>query len=101
MNTQRGVTSPLGDTPRPHFSYFLWRKERSKETSTPSKASPYMGRMQHEKSQKPTTFLRFGIAGHAIYFLSWLAPKGQRLCERYKNFAEGRSLPGGNYIPSI
>ena len=26
--------------------YFLWRKERSKETSTPSKASPYMGRMQ-------------------------------------------------------
>ena len=36
----------LGDSPRPHFSYFLWRKERSKETSTPSKASPYMGRMQ-------------------------------------------------------
>ena len=25
-----------------------------------------MGRMQHEKLQKPTTFLRFGIAGHAI-----------------------------------
>ena len=36
----------LGDTPRPHLSYFLWRKERSKETSTPSKASPYTGRMQ-------------------------------------------------------
>ena len=27
-------------------SFFLWRRERNKETSTPSKASPYMGRMQ-------------------------------------------------------
>ena len=26
--------------------YFLRREERSKEASTPSKASPYMGRMQ-------------------------------------------------------
>ena len=36
----------LGDTPKPHSSYFLRREERSKEASTPSKASPYMGRMQ-------------------------------------------------------
>ena len=28
------------------ISYFLRREERSKEASTPSKASPYMGRMQ-------------------------------------------------------
>jgi hypothetical protein len=26
-----------------HISYFLWRRERSKETSTPSKASPVYG----------------------------------------------------------
>ena len=36
----------LGDTSKPHFSYFLRREERSKEASTSSKASPYMGRMQ-------------------------------------------------------
>ena len=29
-----------------YISYFLRREERSKEASTPSKASPYMGRMQ-------------------------------------------------------
>ena len=44
----------LGDIPHTPFlqgralpySYFLRREERSKEASTPSKASPYMGRMQ-------------------------------------------------------
>ena len=40
----------LGDTPKPHSSYFLRREERSKEASTPSKASPYMGRMQLKKA---------------------------------------------------
>ena len=35
---------------------FLWRRESSKETSTPSKASPYMGRMQHGKSQRAVDF---------------------------------------------
>ena len=25
------------------FSYFLWRRERSKETSTPYQTTPYMG----------------------------------------------------------
>ena len=51
----------------------------NQETSTPSKASPYMGRMQHEKflrlcgskraeleRQRPTTFLRFGKPGHGL-----------------------------------
>ena len=99
MNTQRGVTSRWGIPPDPNLSFSSARRKELKEASTPSKASPYMGRMQHEKSQKPTTFLRFGIAGHAIYFLSWLAPKGQRLCEPYQNLDVGRSLPGGNYIP--
>ena len=30
----------LGDTPKPHLSYFLWRRERSKETSTYPKSFP-------------------------------------------------------------
>ena len=67
---QRGVTSRWGIPPDPNLSFSSARRKELKEASTPSKASPYMGRMQHEKSQKPTTFLRFGIAGHAIYFLS-------------------------------
>ena len=60
----------MGETPKPHFSYFLRREERSKEASTPSKASPYMGKMQHEKLQRPTTFLCFSNAGHALNLLS-------------------------------
>ena len=36
----------LGDTPIPQFPYFLWRRERSKETSTLPKAPPYMEGMQ-------------------------------------------------------
>ena len=31
-----------------------------------------MGRMQHRKSQRPTIFFRFGIAGHAMgFFILW------------------------------
>jgi len=33
--------------------YFLRREERSKEASTPSKASPYMGRMQLTTRENP------------------------------------------------
>ena len=33
--------------------YFLRREERSKEASTPSKASPYMGRMQLTTREDP------------------------------------------------
>jgi len=34
------------------FIHFLWRRENEpKETSTPSKASPYMGRMQLKKAE--------------------------------------------------
>ena len=34
------------------FIHFLWRRENEpKETSTPSKASPYMGRMQLKKTE--------------------------------------------------
>ena len=60
-------------------SYFFWRRKRSKKTlfpyflaqkeaktSTLTKASPYMERMQHRKPQKPSIFFRFGIAGHAM-----------------------------------
>ena len=36
----------LGDTPKPQFSYFLRREERSKEASTLPKAPPYMEGMQ-------------------------------------------------------
>jgi hypothetical protein len=69
----------------------LAQRKGTKETSTPSKALtdgrplsrleiveasftlfsllhrfPYMGRMQHEKSQRPTTFLCFGKPGHGL-----------------------------------
>ena len=37
----------------PYFPYFLRREERSKEASTPSKASPYMGRMQLTTREDP------------------------------------------------
>ena len=40
----------------------------NQETSTLTKASPYMERMQHRKSQKPSIFFRFSIAGHAMSF---------------------------------
>jgi hypothetical protein len=46
--------------PKSLIPYFLWRKERSKETSTPSKASPYMGRMQL-KIAEAADFQGFGM----------------------------------------
>ena len=48
----------------------LAQRNGIKETSTPSKASPYMGRMQHRKPQKPTVFFRFGKPGHGLIYLS-------------------------------
>jgi len=62
----------MGDAPRPHDPYFLWRKERSKETSTPSKASPYMGRMQL-KIAESADFQGFGMARKAC------APTGRAM----------------------
>ena len=70
----------LGDTPKPLFlqgralpySYFLRREERSKEASTPSKASPYMGRMQFASARdRPTQ--RFWYRSQS------LCPKGRAM----------------------
>jgi len=48
------------------FIHFLWRRENEpKETFPQPRPSP-KGRMQHEKSQRPTTFLRFGKPGHGL-----------------------------------
>ena len=38
----------------------------NQETSTPTKASPYMGRMQKENRRNRRFSLGFGIAGHAM-----------------------------------
>jgi hypothetical protein len=49
--------------------HFLWRRENEpKETSTLTKASPYMERMQHRKLRRPTIFFRFGKPGHGLSF---------------------------------
>ena len=33
------------------FSYFLWRRERSKETSTPYQTTPYMGCLKRKVAE--------------------------------------------------
>jgi hypothetical protein len=43
--------------PRDFFSYFLWRRERSKETSTPSKASPVYGEDATQENAETAIFL--------------------------------------------
>ena len=47
---------------------FLWRKERSKETSTYPKAPPYMEGMQPESRRDRRLSAPGGIAGHAIIY---------------------------------
>ena len=41
----------------------------NQETSTLTKASPYMERMQHRKLQKPTIFFCIGKPGHGLNFI--------------------------------
>jgi hypothetical protein len=41
------------------ISYFLWRRERSKETSTPSKASPVYGEDATQEIAETVDFLPF------------------------------------------
>ena len=64
------------------ITYFLLTKKEAKkltiihslaqrtnqETSTLTKASPYMERMQHRKLRRPTIFFRFGKPGHGLSF---------------------------------
>ena len=51
------------------FSYFLWHKERSKEIFAPPRP-PRRGRMQPESRRNRRLSVVFGIAGHAMSFLS-------------------------------
>ena len=61
--------------------YFLWRKERSKETSTPSKASPYMGRMQLKIAETDDLSgfwygsQAFALKGEPWSFIGWRMEK--------------------------
>ena len=66
-----------GRTLKPLFLFISSdsRRKRTKEDCYPQ--GPLHRGMQHEKSQGPTIFLRFGIAGHAIEFLSGCAMKGR------------------------
>ena len=68
--------------PNPFFISFRpvhsLAQRTNQETSTLTKASPYMERMQHEKLQRPSTFLGFSNAGHALCFLLYLL-KGPKL----------------------
>ena len=50
------------------FPSFLWRKERSKETSTPTKSPPIWGDLT-EKLQKPPAFRGFWYRGTRDCFL--------------------------------
>ena len=59
-----------GDRGLPIFSYFLWRRERSKETSTPYQTTPYMGCLKRKVAARRRLFGLLGIAGHAMGCLS-------------------------------
>jgi hypothetical protein len=52
------------------MSFSLAQRKELKETSTLTKASPYMERMQTNNRSTRRLFLCFGIAGHAMRFLS-------------------------------
>ena len=52
--------------------YFLWRKERSKETSTPTKSPPILGDLT-EEWQKPLILRSFWYRGTRDEFLNRLA----------------------------
>jgi hypothetical protein len=45
-------------------------KKEAKKHPPPPRPPPYMGRMQHRKSQKPTIFFRLSKPGHGLIFLS-------------------------------
>ena len=50
------------------MSFSLAQRKELKETSTPSKASPYMGRMQKENCRNRQFSLGFGKAGRRLIF---------------------------------
>ena len=55
---------------RSKYLSFSWRKKRTKRTSTLPKAPPYMEGMQPESRRNRRLSVGFGIAGHAMSFLS-------------------------------
>ena len=58
------------DKERSKYLSFSWRKKRTKRTSTLPKAPPYMEGMQPESRRNRRLSVGFGIAGHAMSFLS-------------------------------
>ena len=52
------------------LSFLLAQMKELKKTSTPSKASPYIGRMQTENCRNRQFSVGFGKPGHGLEFLS-------------------------------
>ena len=50
------------------MSFLLAQMKELKKTSTPSKASPYMGRMQTENCRNRQFSVGFGKPGHGLGF---------------------------------
>jgi hypothetical protein len=63
---------------RSKYLSFSWRKKRTKRTSTLPKAPPYMEGMQPESRRNRRLSVGFGIAGHAMSFLSAAQRRGRR-----------------------
>ncbi len=69
-----------GPVPKPQIPYFLWRKERSKETSTPTKPPPILGGLICFGGKPPSAkiLVRFTepvpLRGESWFFTSWLSP---------------------------
>ena len=62
--------------PRDFFSYFLWRRERSKETSTLTKASPVYGEDATQEIAETDDFLPFWYRGTRDgVFIGWRIEK--------------------------
>ena len=83
LGLSKNLPSQKGFRPlsKPHTLYFLWRKERSKETSTPSKASPYMGRMQLITGRdRPSSRFWYGSRAFAPLGLTSSTPIATRQC---------------------
>ena len=72
MESGKAERSGAEKEAKKHLSIHSLAQRTNQETSTLTKASPYMERMQHRKSQKPSIFFRFGIAGHAMSILKML-----------------------------
>ena len=54
------------------MSFLLAQMKELKKTSTPSKASPYIGRMQTENCRNRQFSVGFGKPGHGlILFIGW------------------------------